>query len=165
MHSNSSLRAVWLSGLAALVLLVGLGAYLSPLRPGVLALQLTFTPAAFGTIIHHWSSADLARYRWHLPVDGFLLAAYGAFGWLLTTRTKAFAAYAPSRQRLCALLLPLAACFDAAENVLHAWLTEVPRFGMPVVYAAAGSVALAKWLLLMLFAAVLAHALWRRERC
>lgn len=162
MQSNPSLRAVWFSALLALALLLGLGVYLSPLRPGVFALQLTFTPDAFGNIIHHWSSADLARYRWHLPIDGFLLASYGAFGWLLATRTAVFSAYPLARQRVCALLLPLAAACDAVENLAHAWLTEVPRFGMTWVYAAAGSVSLAKWLLLMLFAALVAHAMWRR---
>jgi len=74
------MRTVWTSGLLALALLAGLAWYLSPLEPGVVALQFAFTPRAFGEIIHFWSPEDLLRYRRHLPVDFLLLAAYGSFG-------------------------------------------------------------------------------------
>lgn len=148
------------AGIAA-ALFIGLGGYLAPLEPSVLALQLTFTPRAFGTIVHVWPPEHLARYRAHLPVDMLLLAAYGAFGWLLATRTALWAGAATTWRRLATWALPLAAVFDALENVLHWWLTASPRFGLPAVYALAGGAAAAKWALVLVFTALVAHALSR----
>jgi len=84
------MRLPWLSGTIALTLLGGLAWYLAPLNPGVLALQLAFTPRAFGNIIHLWSAQDLARYRAHLPVDFGLILAYSVFGYSLARRTRVF---------------------------------------------------------------------------
>jgi len=159
---KTNVRWVWATGLGSLALLVALAWYLAPLHPGVMALQLSFTPGAFGAIIHTWSPADLERYRTHLPADYLLLLGYGSFGWLLARRTTVFAAYGPGGQRLARWLMPAAALCDAAENTLHAWLTEVPRFGLEPVYALAGTVSLAKWLMMMAFAGAVAHALWRQ---
>lgn len=158
------MRAVWLSGGAALVLFAGLARYLAPLHPSALALQLAFTPAAFGAIVHSWSAADLARYRAHLPWDYGLLVCYGAFGWLCATRTGVFAAL-PLRPALATIgrwALPAAAVFDAAENTLHLWLTAAPRFGVPQLYAIAATCASAKWLGIVAFALLAVLALARR---
>jgi len=38
----------------SVVLLVDLGVYLSPLAPGVVALQLTWSPEAFAAMLHAW---------------------------------------------------------------------------------------------------------------
>ncbi len=159
----SPLRAVWLSGLLALALFVGLAWYLSPLKPGVVALQFAFTPRAFGDIIHQWSPDDLQRYRRHLPVDFILLAAYGVFGYLLSRRATFFRAGAPFLHRIGSWFLPAAALFDALENALHAWLTEVPRFGVPAVYAASASFSALKWALIIGFGLLLAMALCRAD--
>jgi len=159
----SRLRAVWLSGLLALALFIGLAWYLSPLKPGVVALQFAFTPRAFGEIVHQWSPEYLQRYRRHLPVDGILLAAYGLFGYLLARRAPFFRAGAPVLHRVGSWLLPVAALFDALENALHAWLTEVPRFGVPAVYAASASFSALKWALILGFGLLLAFALLRAE--
>ena len=85
------MRAVWVSGVLAAALFIGVFVYLLPLKPGVIALQFAWHPQTFGGIIHLWSEADLARYRSHLPVDCAVLLAYAAFGWLLATRTAVFA--------------------------------------------------------------------------
>ena len=53
------MTALWLSGLAALGLFVGLAWYLSPLQPGIVMLQLAFTPGAFGRIVHAWPPEHL----------------------------------------------------------------------------------------------------------
>jgi hypothetical protein len=159
----SPLRAVWLSGLLALVLFAGLAWYLSPLEPGVVALQFAFTPRAFGEIIHQWSPDDLQRYRRHLPVDCILLVTYGWFGYLLARRAAFFRAGAPVLHRVGSWLLPVAAIFDALENALHAWLTEVPRFGVPAVYAASASFSALKWALILCFGLLLAVALVRAD--
>lgn len=156
-------RALWICGLSAVALLAGLGLYLKPLQPNIVALQLCFTPSAFGAIVHAWGEAGLARYRAHLPWDYLLLLSYGLFGWLLATRTAVFAPYPVWAQRVAAWLMPLAGACDAIENALHAWLTQAPRFGLEAVYAASGSVALLKWLALMVFAAAVAHALWLQK--
>jgi hypothetical protein len=157
------MRAVWLSGLLALALLAGLAWYLSPLKPGVVALQFAFTPRAFGEIIHSWSPEDLQRYRRHLPVDFILLVAYGLFGYLLARRAPFFRAGAPVLYQVGSWFLPAAVIFDALENALHAWLTEVPRFGVPAVYAASASFSTLKWVLILGFGLLLAYALLRAE--
>jgi hypothetical protein len=155
------MRSVWTSGLLAVALLAGLAWYLSPLEPGVVALQFAFTPSAFGEIIHFWSPEDLLRYRRHLPVDFLLLATYGAFGYLLVTRTSLFGSRSQPLRRAASWVLPVAALFDATENALHWWLTEVPRFGVPLVYAASASFSFLKWALIVGFGLLVAYALSR----
>lgn len=143
------------------MLCAGIACYLAPLQPGILALQLAFSPRAFAGIIHAWSAADLLRYRAHLPFDCLLLACYGAFGWLLVSRTALFTAQ-PAALRTCALwLLPLAAGFDATENAFHWWLTEVPRFGVAWAYGVSAACAACKWLLLLAYGLVVLYALDR----
>lgn len=158
------MRAVWTSGLIALVLFTGLAWYLSPLEPGVVALQFAHTPAAFGEILSLWSAEDLLRYRRHLPVDFLLLAAYGAFGHLLVTRTRAWGSGSDSLRRLTPWLLPLAAIFDAAENVLHGWLTEGPQLDVPFLYPVSAACSLLKWVLIAGFGLLMIHGLVRQRR-
>ena len=74
------MRAVWVSGVLAAALFIGVFVYLLPLKPGVIALQFAWQPQTFGGIIHLWSEADLARYRSHLPVDFIVLLAYAEIG-------------------------------------------------------------------------------------
>ncbi|ATE59221.1 hypothetical protein [Thauera sinica] len=155
------MRAVWICGLLALALFAATAWLLAPLEPGVLALQFAWTPRRFGEIIHVWPSACLARYRWHLPVDCALLLAYGAFGWLLATRTRLFAPLPAPARAFAQYCLPLAALFDAAENAFHWWLTGMPRFGVPDVYLASAGCSAAKWVLLIGFGAL---ALWAVAR-
>jgi len=152
---------LWLTGLGAVALLAGLAWYLAPLQPGVVALQLAFTPHSFGRIVHGWPAEHLQRYLTHLPVDGLLLLSYGAFGYLLATRTALFARYALPVQRIARWLLPLAALFDAVENLFHAWLASAPRFGVPWAYALSATSASLKWLLLLAFAGLTSLALAR----
>jgi hypothetical protein len=155
-------RLVWGSGAAALALFCGIAAYLAPLEPNILALQFAFSPKAFGAVVHAWSGEPLHRFRMHLVADGALLLSYGIFGHGLATRTRLFAHWPRRRQRFVAWMLPLAAAFDAAENLLHLWLTAAPRFGLSWPYGLAAACASAKWLLLVGFAlsvcAALAHA-------
>ena len=156
------MRLLWLSGLAALALLATLAWTLAPLQPGVVALQLAFTPGAFGGIVHAWPVEHLQRYLAHLPWDGVLLVCYGSFGWLLATRTRVFEACPPALRRAARWLLPWAALFDAVENLLHAWLASAPRFGVPWAYALSATASSLKWLLLLAFAGLTASALARR---
>ncbi len=152
---------LWLTGLASMALLGGLAWYLSPLQPGVVALQLAFTPQAFGRIVHGWPPEHLQRYLAHLPVDGLLLVCYATFGYLLATRTALFMRRSLRVQQWARWLLPLAALFDAMENLMHAWLASAPRFSVPWAYAASATSSSLKWLLLLAFAALVIQALVR----
>jgi hypothetical protein len=157
------MRAVWASGVLAAGLFVGVFCYLSPLRPGVIALQFAWQPQTFGGIIHLWSDADLARYRSHLPLDFMVLLAYAVFGWLLATRTRVFLPLAPAARLFARMCLPLAAVFDAMENALHWWLTAVPRFDTPGTYMLSTTCSALKWALLIAFGALVLYAQARAE--
>jgi hypothetical protein len=152
------MRLPWLSGAIALILLGGLAWYLAPLKPSILALQLAFTPRAFGETIHFWSVDNLARYRAHLPIDFVLIVAYSLFGYSLASRTSAFSGLTRFWSSFARWCLPVAGALDAVENALHWWLTEVPRFDVPLVYAVSASCSLTKWLLLAAFALIVAYA-------
>lgn len=152
------MRAVWLSGCAALLLLIGLTLFLAPLQPDVLALQMAFSPRAFGAVVHAWGHSGLARFQQHLPWDFALLMAYGCFGYLLARRSALFRSL-PGRGRWARWLMPAAALGDALENGLQAWLTAAPRFDVPSLYALAAGAALAKWVLIIGFGSVTALAL------
>lgn len=157
------MRALWAIGLVGLVTFCGIAWYLAPLTPNVVALQFSFTPAKFGFVIHSWSAEHLARYRAHFVADFLLLLCYGAFGYLCATRTRVFATLPAWLQWSSKWALPLAALFDATENALHLWLTEVPRFGYRVVYFVAASCSVAKWALLFSFALLVLLALARSQ--
>jgi hypothetical protein len=157
------MRAVWVSGVLAAGLFIAVFLYLAPLKPGVIALQFAWQPQTFGGIIHLWSEADLARYRSHLPVDFVVLLAYAVFGWLLATRTAVFWPLAPAARLFARACLPLAAVFDAAENVFHWWLTEMPRFDTPATYLMSTTCSAFKWGLLIGFGALVLHALAQAE--
>jgi hypothetical protein len=159
-----ALPIVWFAGGLAAALFAGIALYLAPLEPGVLTLQLAFSPRVFGQIVHLWPAEHLARYRSHFTADFALLVCYGAFGWLLATRTELFTRQPPALRVSGKWALPLAAGFDAAENALHLWLTEVPRFGVPWAYTAAALAASLKWGLLLAFAFAVACALAGRQR-
>jgi hypothetical protein len=154
---------VWLSGLSAAVLFAGIAWYLAPLKPGILALQMAFSPRRFGEVIHAWGPEHLERYRQHLPYDFALLLAYAVFGYMLATRTQVFASLPVVVARHAKWLLPLAAVCDAVEDMLHWWLTAAPRFGVPGVYAWSAGASLLKWVLLVGFGALVGYALAKAE--
>lgn len=157
------MRLPLISGSLALILLGGLVWFLEPLNPGVFALQLAFSPRAFGDIIHFWSVENLARYRIHLLVDFGLIFAYAVFGYSLASRSRVFSGLTPVWSSFARWYLPFAGAFDVVENLLHWWLTEVPRFDVPLVYAVSASCSLTKWLLLAAFALLIAYAAARAE--
>jgi len=156
------LATVW--GLVSLALLIGLGIYLAPLQPSLVALQFTFTPAAFAAVLAAWQPQGVALFRSHLPVDGFLLLSYAIFGYLLVRTSAIFDRHSAAARHKLALLLPLAACADAAENLLHWQLTAPDASAANWVYALAGGCSSLKWLGLIAFAvAVLVAWLPRRN--
>ncbi len=158
------MKAVWALGVAALAVFVGLGWYLQPLQPNIVALQFTFSPDAFQTVLNAWGAQGVQRFRMHLVIDDVLLLCYGAFGYLLVQRSAWFGSFSPASQRRVAALMPLAALCDAVENLLHGYLTGEGVVAAPAVYGAAGAAASAKWLCLLLFALLCARVAWRRSR-
>lgn len=154
---------VWLSGLSAAILFSGIAWYLMALDPNIVSLQFAYSPRLFGEIVHVWGPELLERYRRHLPYDFGLLVSYGAFGYLLVTRTRVFAGSRMAVSRLAQWALPIAASFDALENGLHGWLTTAPRFGVPWAYALSSGASAVKWLFLAGFVGLVVLALVRTE--
>lgn len=150
-------------GLVALALFVGLGVYLAPLQPNLVALQFTFTQVAFEQVVAQWQASGVALFRSHLPVDGFLLLCYAVFGYLLVSTSPMFASFSAATRKKMSLLLPLAACADAAENLLHWILTTPEPPAANWVYALAGLYSSLKWLGLVGFAGVVLAALFQRR--
>lgn len=158
------MRPVITWGLVSLALLVGLGAYLAPLKPHLVALQFTFTPEAFQAVLATWKPAGVALYRSHLPLDGLLLLSYGCFGYGLASTSPWFSGFAVASRRRLAWLLPWAALADAGENLLHWVLTAQGAVYAPWIYALAGVCASLKWCGLLVFAAVVWTGALRKRR-
>jgi hypothetical protein len=157
-QDSSALLLKW-AVVACAVLFAGLGVFLAPLHPSVVALQFTYSPEAFAAVLQTWGPDGVVRFRQHLTVDGLLLLSYGSAGYLAAGRTRLFASLTHYvRLAFWALLLPLAAVFDAGENLLHWWLTGADVLNGTVTlpsmtYFAAGLCASAKWLGIALYAA------------
>lgn len=145
-----------LAAVACVLLFGGLGVYLAPLQPSVVALQLTFTPDAFAQVLQAWGPEGVQRFRNHLVVDGLLMLSYGAAGYLAVVRTHFFEPLAHRLPlRWVALLLPVAALCDAGENLLHWELTGSDALAAPAAAAwclAAGLCAAFKWVGIGVFA-------------
>jgi hypothetical protein len=122
-----------------------------PLSPSIPQLQLTFTPEAFMALLNQWSSADVARFHDHFFFDFLFLAAYGLWGWVLVQQSEWVQPSGTSAARLWAWCTPAASCMDALENILHLHLVFTPGPFQASEYLLAGSVATAKWVLLLVF--------------
>ena len=141
------------------VLLSGMGWYLLPLQPNMVALQtFVFTPEAFHAILNAWGPEGVQRFRNHLPVDGLFLMGYGTLGYLLALDTELFFRCSGAARNAVALLLPLAAAFDAVENLLQWRLSALQVPAEPLWYLLSGSASMLKWLLIVLFVASCAIA-------
>lgn len=140
---------------ATALLYLAEGMLLAPLRPSFLQLQLADTPTAFWAVAQEWVAArTMMRYVWHLPLDVAMLCCYGAFGWILGTRSDVFAPLGAFAQRVAPWILPVAAASDALENLLHLLLTD-PGRGWPVVlYPLAATTSLVKFAGLATFGAL-----------
>lgn len=153
----------YFSGLASITLFLGLGWYLSPLQPNIIALQLTFTPSAFLAVLDAWQPQGVARFRTHLPVDGLLLLCYAGFGYLFVAQTAWTSGLSTHGRRIASALLPLAALFDAGENLLHWHLTAISGPAEPWLYLLAGCCAALKWIFVVMFVLCMLWAPLRRR--
>lgn len=157
------MRWIWFSGLMSLALLVGMGVYLLPLSPSLVALQFTFDQSAFQVVLAAWQPDGVARFRSHLPVDYGLLVCYGVFGYLLASQTSVFARLSSPVRWLLTWAMPVAAVSDAVENALHYYLTSGAQQVPPLVYLVAGCSATLKSALIGIFL-VSALLAWQRKR-
>lgn len=155
-----------LAALSALcvVLLGGMAWYLLPLQPNMVALQtFVFTPDEFHAILNAWGPQGVQRFRNHLPVDGFFLLCYGALGYLVVRHTSLFSQWSVAARKAVALMLPIAAAFDAVENLLQWHLSALQAPTEPLWYAVSGTASVLKWLLIVLFVASCALARTRAK--
>jgi len=135
---------------------------LAPLEPSIFALQLAFTAASFWQIVDAWGDAGLALYRAHFVFDNLHPFIYGAFGYLLVSRSSLFAGRSPVICRTARLMLPVAAFFDLCENAAHIHLLAQAHGSGALLIALSASCALLKWVLALLFALVVLGQLARR---
>lgn len=160
---SHALRPRLVGALTALLFLA-MAIYTWPLRPGIPCLQLTYSAAAFQSIVAQWGTDGLARFRGHFAIDFPFLVGYGWLGYLLATATSLFATLPRPAQSFLRWALPAAAATDALENLLHLYLSGGNPSSPTALYFAAGSVATVKWLLIAAFLAGTIFALAKR-RC
>lgn len=152
---------IWSVGLSALALFAVIAWYLSPLEPGIVALQFSFSRQSFQLILDAWGPEGVALYRSHFTADFALLICYSALGYLVAENTRLFRRQSAVR-RLGTWLLPAAALSDALENVLHLHLiADGPE--VDPLYVAAALFASLKWTLFSAFLVLVAGVLIRRE--
>ncbi len=150
--TKRSMRRAYVIGFFALVLFIALGFYLSPLKPSILALQFTFTEPAFHAVLGKWQPSGISLYRSHFPVDFVLLALYGILGFVFGKAFSASRQVTEGNAQILAWSLPVAATADAAENVMHLFLTESQPNQAQALYAIPGVAASVKWLAFIAFA-------------
>jgi hypothetical protein len=154
-EANAARRICSLAILAAL--LFGAMVICSwPLKPGIPSLQLTFSEAAFRSVLSQWNADELLRFKIHFIIDFPFLACYGALGHLLVKQSTALSA--PRFRGLLAFALPVAAAADALENLLQLYFLFATGPVSQAAYFAAGVAALIKWLLIAIFVAQAAYA-------
>lgn len=148
-------RSPWLVGLAGVAVAVSqvhlarlVGAY----RPNILFLQLSFSPERYWGILRAWGLEGLQAYRGHFAADWLHLCLYALFGYLLAHRGGLFVETENRASGRLAALLPLAALFDVAENLLQLRLLAGP-FGAPsALIPLSAACSLLKWGLVVVFA-------------
>jgi len=150
------MNLLWLIGLCNVLLFAGMTVLLAPLKPGILALQCSFTRKSFRAVLAAWGDAGLRRYRAHLPVDFVFLLGYAAFGYLW-----AMQAALPARAlALACWALPVAAVCDALENLAHLHLARPDVSAAAGWYAFTGTCSALKWTLVLVFAGLVLAATW-----
>lgn len=164
MLSSGARQLAWLrlSGGSAAALFVAMQFMLASLAPNILALQFAFTPASFQSVIDAWQAQGVAAYRAHFPFDFAFLLSYGVFGHLWATRVAERSGLDAASSARARWLAPAAALCDAAENLAHLHLLSSALAPQALLVALSATLALAKWLLLVGFAATMIHARLRR---
>jgi hypothetical protein len=133
---------------------------LRDLSPWHLAPQLTLSQRVFDEIVNAWRMGQkLERYRLLLYFDFLTLTSYGLGGYLWVNDTNFFDPLGAESRGVVALLLPLAALADVAENLLHLRLTsDYPTRPAAPLYFASGMASRTKFILLGLFGVMIGLA-------
>lgn len=153
------MKRVWFFGLSSLALLLGLAAYLAPLQPPLVALQLTFSPAAFHAITTQWGPDGVALFRSHLVPDFGLMLCYALYGVCTVRYTRLFQMrFVPPI--FWYAIMPLAALADVSENCFHLALTAPGAQPADWWYGAAGVSAVLKFVLLAFFLLAAVRRAW-----
>jgi len=148
--------AHWIVGILTAAVYVGIGIYLRRIGLGILAIQFTFSEAAFHRVLSRWAPGELQRYRAHFVADYVFIALYAAFGWLLA---QALLPAEKTASAFVAALLPLAALCDICENLLHQRFLRSPPCKVPGYWhRLAGLASCAKWMLIAAFTYLMASA-------
>ena len=134
---------------------------LHQLRPNILFLQFTFDPVRYWAILEAWGSDGERAYREHFAYDFLHLFIYAACGRIVVTRGALFAPEACRLASITAWLLPLAAVFDLAENLLQLHLLAGPVGASSLVIPLSALCSALKWGLAAGFAGVIG---WRVAR-
>lgn len=155
---------VLLFGLLFLASQTNLILHLSPLRPSIFMLQLSFTADSFWHVIEQWGTPGVAIYRAHFVFDNIHPFIYGAFGYLIVASTPLFTSMHPVAYRLSLLVLPIAGLCDLLENVAHNHLLSLPHGADSPIIPLSALCSLIKWGLATAFALAfivrLAHWQW-----
>lgn len=135
---------------------------LAQLHPSIFSIQLSFTPEAFWRVIEQWGASGLAIYRSHFLFDNVHLFIYGAFGYLVVSKTSLFVSMKPVLYRLILLMLPVAALFDLAENAAQLYLLSQPPAFHSLLIPISAICSVFKWVLVSLFALLVAVQVIRK---
>jgi len=157
----NAMRRIRAVAIASALLFTAMAVYTWPLKPGIPAIQLTFTESAFRSILAEWKPAGIYIFKTHFAIDFPFLVCYGALGYLISRETSLFERHTRRVRSLLALSLPFAAAADAIENSLHLlFLFGTGPFSQPL-YLAAGIASTIKWLLIVGFVGSSAYALYK----
>lgn len=152
-----------LTGLAFVISQINLATIVAPLEPNLIAFQLTFSAEGFWQALAAWGPDGVARFRAHLPWDMLHPFLYGLFGYVLVTRSPLFESATPSRRRLLALILPIAAGFDYFENFSNLYLLSQPPGSGALLVPLTATCSAIKWSLAAVFSGIVLAAFARRS--
>lgn len=149
-------RSFLLTGLACVAVVlsqVHLAYVLGDRHPNIICLQLSFGAERYWGILGAWGDDGLQAYREHFGADFVHLCIYAIFGHVLATRGGLFPDGDTRASGRLAALMPLAALFDLAENLLQLRLLAGPFGGQSMAIPLSALCASLKWGLVVVFAA------------
>jgi len=149
-------------GAVTALLFVAMVFHAARLEPSIPKIQLTFSEAAFRSILAQWQPSEVARFKSHFAIDFPFLVSYGLFGYFLCEHTALTRGLPALARSLLSWALPAAAVMDAGENLFHLYFVFAVS-AMPVVlYFVSGVVATFKWLLIAAFVVSVGYARIRK---
>lgn len=155
---------IWFAAVALVASQANLVSMVTSLHPTILALQLSFSAESFWHVIDMWGPAGVAIYRATFAYDNVHPFIFGAFGYLVVSRTTLFSNVRDSARRFFLFSLPAAGVFDLLENGAHLYLLAQPPGSGALIVPLSGTCSAIKWGLAVLFALALAARIFRRLR-